>query len=399
MLIRTVAILAALAVVMSDERAPLDKDTKQAVMLYNNFGEKIYRVLSLKEGNIFMSPVSVSAVVGMIHLGARGQTAKEIEDVLEMSRYGLSKTTLSEAVRKLIVSLTPTVKDFDLHFANGVFVTEGLSVNRRYRDDLQKYYTAGLYSTPLKEAPEEAVTDLNNWVKDQTNGRIPVLLERPLPPTLPIVVLNAVYFQGKWKHPFPKDKTKKDKFHGFNKMNDVDLMYQEGYFHHVENKYYQAVELPYMSEDIVMVVVLPKSTKDLYRLEQGLSYSQIRDELGSVIKQKVHLTLPRFSLSLAYDLRGPLQDVGLNSVFSPNFANLTGIASRPVLALNTIYHKALVDVNEKGTEALATTSGITQHSSLTSPEVAEFRADRPFIFLIEEVNSNAVLFVGRVSDL
>lgn len=400
MLIRTASMIVVLIVVtVRGNKKPLDKDTKQVVMLYNRFGEKIYRQLNRKEGNIFLSPIAVSAIVGMIHLGARGLTKREIEDVLELPRYALNKTTLDMAVGNLLASFAPAVKDFELQIANGVFVTEGLAVNRKYRDELQKYYNAGLYSAPLKTAPEEAVSDLNNWVKDQTKGKIPVLLERPLPPTIPLVVLNAVYFQGNWEYPFPSENTQKDKFHGFHRVNNVALMYQEGNFIHIDNKDYQAIELPYRNGDMVMVVILPKNTKDLYRLEHTISYSQILEELGQTIKQKVYLTLPKFSLSLAYDMRGVLQEVGLNSMFSPNFANLTGIAARPVIALNTIYHKALIDVDEKGTEALATTAAIHQHSSLMNPKTAEFRADRPFIFLIEDVHSNAVLFAGRVSDL
>lgn len=390
----------AVVVVIADDRTPLDKDTKRAVSVFNMFGEKVYRELSRKEGNIFLSPISVSAIVGMIHLGARGKTAEEMEDVLDLQKFGLNGTTLHESVSKLITSLLPLVKQFDLQIANGVFVSDGLQVNVQYRDNLDRFYRAGLYSAPLKEQPEEAVSDLNHWVKDQTNGKIPILLERPLPATIPLVMLNAVYFRGNWLYPFTKEATKKDKFYGSGKVNDkVDLMYQEGAFIHVDTPQYQAVELPYKGEDIVMIVILPKDSKDLYRLEQTISYKDIREQLGSVIKQRVKLTIPKFSLNLGYDMRGPLQDVGLNSMFSPRHANLTGISRFPVIALDTIYHKAIVDVDEEGTTAIGTTAGINRHSSLMNPQVAEFKANRPFLFIIEDVESNAVLFVGRVSDL
>ncbi|XP_028966389.1 leukocyte elastase inhibitor-like [Galendromus occidentalis] len=402
MMFRTLMLCGCIAMVavMAEDRAPIDKDTRKAVSVFNVFGEKVYRELSRREGNIFLSPISVSAIVGMIHLGARGKTAEEMEDVLGLQKFALNGSTLHEAVRKLITTLLPLVDQFDLQIANGVFVTDGLQVNVQYRDGLSRFYKAGLYSAPLKDQPEEAVSDLNHWVKDQTNGKIPVLLERPLPATIPLVMLNAVYFRGNWLHPFRNESTKRNKFYGSSRVNDnVELMYQEGAFIHIDTPQYQAVELPYKGEDIVMIVILPKDSKDLYRLEQTISYKDIRDQLSSVIKQRVKLTLPKFSLNLGYDMRGPLQDVGLNSMFSPRHANLTGISRFPVIALDTIYHKAIVDVNEEGTIALATTTGINRHSSLMNPQVAEFKADRPFLFIIEDVESNAVLFVGRVSDL
>jgi len=295
-------------------------------------------------------------------------------------------------------ALKGDVKDYDLVIASGVFVSDGIAIQKSYANDSITFYDSKLYSAVFRDNPEEAMQDLNAWVQDNTNDKIKRLIERPLPSATPMVFLNAVYFKGNWMTIFDPEDTRPGKFYGLTRVSDVDMMYQEGTYFYIETPEYQAVEIPYKSEEVVITILLPKDPKGIHTLEQSVDFTELREKLSAVIKQKVRLTLPKFKLSETYDMRGALQNLGLNRVFDPKYADMTGLSVHPRLAVDSIIHRALIEVNENGTTAIAVTAGINKHS-LPSPQVAVFTADRPFLFFIEDTTTEFAMFLGRVANL
>lgn len=377
----------------------------------NELGMALYRKVSEsdpKGSNIFLSPVSVAAILGMVQLGSRGNTRRQInaalaggEDSNRLVRGGPltgDDDDLAAGFGELFKDLNAE-KGYELRIASAVFLASGLPIFERYKRDLEKHFASGVYSANFAGNAREAAEDVNSWVRDMTEDRIPEIIERPLPPSAPMIVLNAVYFKGLWQNPFKPEDTIRGEFfnEGGSRSVPVEMMHQKGEFVYAMSEALDAhiLELPYVGDRVDMVIVLPRSRDGLAEVERKFSLETARQALASALPRKVDVYLPKFQLQQAYSLKGALQSLGVRDVFSARDANLTGVSSKRPLALDEVLHKALLDVDEKGTEAVALSSGIVRHSKTPGGEV-EFKADHPFLFFIEDVRTQTLLFVGRL---
>lgn len=375
----------------------------------NELGMVLYRKVSEtdpKGSNIFLSPVSVAAILGMVQLGSRGRTRQQINAALaggaDSNRLARSSSgdndDLAAGFGELFKDLN-SEKGYELRIASAVFLAAGLPIFERYKRDLEKHFASGVYSANFAENAREAADDVNAWVRDMTEDRIPKILEKPLPSSAPMLVLNAVYFKGLWQHPFKPEDTVTGEFfnEGGSSAVPVKMMHQKGEFVYALSESLDAhiLELPYVGDRVDLVIVLPRRRDGLAELERKFSLEAAREPLAASLPRKVDVWLPKFQLQQAYSLKGALQSIGVRDVFSSRDANLTGVSSKRPISLDEVLHKALLDVDEKGTEAVALSSGIIRHSKTPGGEV-EFKADHPFLFFIEDVRTQTLLFLGRL---
>lgn len=369
--------------------------------VYNDLGVAMYRRLGQLGPNVLLSPLSVAAIIGMVHLGARGTSLDQIESAVGYREAGVTGTEAHVGFQRLLDDILTGTEHYDLSVASAVFVSAGLPVFEKYREELSKYYHSGLYSADFAGNSVEATEDVNAWVRDMTQDKIASILDRPLPPSVPLLVVNAVHFKGKWQDKFNrKDTTRASFYNRGTEEVQVDMMNQRAELVHAFSAELDAqlLELPYHGERVVLVLVLPAQRTGLANLEGNFSVNAVTKALESAVTQRVAVSLPRFRLQEAYSLKGPLQALGLRRIFHTTEANLTGIAARPPIALDEVLHKTILEVDEEGSEAVALSGGIVRHSKLPPKEVV-FTVDHPFLFFIEDIRSKTILFIGRVQEL
>jgi len=280
-----------------------------------------------------------------------------------------------------------------LNVANALWGQKGYPFQKRFIDITRDEYGAGLMSLDFAE-PEGARKAINDWVEKQTKEKIKDLLKKDvLTRDTRLVLTNAIYFKGDWASPFKTDATREGKFHTPGRAIDVPFMSQVGKFNLLEEKNVQVVELPYAGNDLSMVVVVPSRKDGLAEVEKDLTAKTLRGWLEKMQVERVEVQIPRFSLSSEFDLKPTLSEMGMPLAFDRTRANFSGISeSKEPLYLSTVVHKAVVEVNEKGTVAAAATGVVIEPRSMPQ----RIRADRPFLFLIRDKKTESLLFVGRL---
>jgi serpin B len=252
----------------------------------------------------------------------------------------------------------------------------------------------------FKTQADAAAEEINSWVSKKTRDRIKnILPPEALDTDTRLVLANAIYFKGSWARAFIKGCTIPEPFHlSFTSQVDVPMMSHEDEVRYVESDLFQAVELPYKGDSLSMVVLLPRQLDGLEKFEGLLTPEFVAKCLGQMKKQEAEILLPRFKLESSFELSKKLAGMGMPDVFSPS-ANLLGIDGTTNLFVRSVYHKAWGEVNEEGTEAAAATVAVVEEKAvLEPPKRPIFRADHPFVFLIRERQSGAILFLGRLSD-
>ena len=367
----------------------------QIVAANNAFGFDLHGRLGREPGNLFFSPYSLSTALAMTHAGARGETAAQMAKALHLT---LPPDQVDPAIHALMERFAGTggARPYELAVANALWAQSGLSYEENFLERLDRYYGAGLRQLDFHADPEAARRTINAWVEEQTRDKIRELLP---PPTITgqteLVLTNAIYFKGRWQAAFVKDRTAEgDFFISKDDKTRVPLMHQVAPFPYAETKDFQALELPYVGDQLSLLVVLPKERDGLSRVERDLG-AAINIRLAS---RQVDVTLPRFKTTSAFRLEDTLAALGMPLAFSGN-ADFSGMNGRGGLAISAVVHKAFVDVNEEGTEAAAATGVVMTRASAakTAPPVA-FRADHPFVFLIRDAKTGCILFLGRVAN-
>jgi serpin B len=364
----------------------------------NQFAIDLYSELKGEEGNIFFSPYSISTALAMLYEGTKGQTADEIQNVFYLPRDdSLRRTSFSEIINRLNKEDAP----YKLSTANALWIQENYPILKEYIETVEKHYSGKVTNLDFVGATEESRQTINTWVEEQTNNKIKDLFPQgSITPLARFVLTNAIYFKGNWFKQFDKNLTKEEEFRtGTGKSIQVPLMRQKDKvteFSYAETQELQILEMLYEGEDLSMLVLLPK-TDDLTPLEESLQLGKLREWKNKLRKQKVEVYIPKFTFESKYELNGKLIDMGMPSAFTPGAADLSGIDGTKELFISLVIHQAFVDVNEEGTEAAAAT-GIVGGITSMPPPPPVFRADHPFIFIIQEKETGNILFMGRVSD-
>ncbi|MBN1141686.1 MAG: serpin family protein [Deltaproteobacteria bacterium] len=351
---------------------------------------ELYRELAAQKGNLFFSPYSVSSALAMTYAGARGATEQEMARVLH---FASGQEALHPAFRDLNRELVAAADNGGqkLEIANALVLTGG-DVSDDFKKLVKQYYEAEIFGGKLEQ--------INAWVRRRTHGKIDSILERLSPNTV-CAILNAVYFKGIWQRRFRKENTAEAPFRVSEQERlNVPLMFQKNEFQLLEKEDFQAISIPYRGNGLDLVVLLPRTTTGLGALEQQLSGAALSEWLRELDRQrprKVRLFLPRFRLETGYDLVPPFQKLGMKEAFTVGVADFRGMGyPKGDLFINQIRHKAFVEVNEEGTEAAAATA-VEMALKAAMPEPL-FRADHPFLFLIRDRTSGALVFLGRLED-
>ncbi|XP_074755681.1 leukocyte elastase inhibitor-like isoform X2 [Athene noctua] len=367
--------------------------------------------------NIFFSPLSISAALSMVQLGARGNTAEEMEkvlhihEVLSMTSLGTKSTPekYGEAggahsqFQELLVALGKAGATCSLSIANRLFGEATFQFFQQYLDSARDLYRAELEAMDFINAAEESRGKMNSWVEKQTGGKIKDLFPPgSIDSTTVLALVNAIHFKGQWAIKFEDKNTRKMPFR-LNKREhrNVPMMCRTGKYKLArrQEEHVTVLELPYNGEELSMFILLPENICDestgLEQLESAITYEKLAEwtNMENVYLQEITVYLPRFRMKESCELTPVLKALGMRDAFILEQADFSGISTDPGLFLSRVIHKSFVEVNEEGTEAAAATGMIIFGSSFHIPY--EFRTDHPFLFLIKHNPSKNILFFGR----
>jgi serpin B len=357
-----------------------------------------------KTGNLFYSPHSISLALAMTHAGARGETEQQMADTLH---YTLPQDRLHPAFNWLDLKLAgrgegAEGKDdegFRLNIANSTWGQKDHPFLPEYLDTLALNYGAGMRLVDFVGDPEASRVAINDWVSDQTEDRIKDIVPRGAIDSMTRLVLaNAIYFNAAWAAPFEESQTQDGTFHLLDGSQvTVPMMRQTTSLGYAEGEGYQAVELPYDGWELSMVILLP-SEGTFEPFEDSLDAGRVEAITSDLAYERIILTMPKFEVESGFSLIDALSEMGMPVAFSMD-ADFSGIDGMRDLYIGEVIHKAFVSVDEAGTEAAAATVVIMPAMTAADPEEPiEVTIDRPFIFFIRDIETGAILFVGRVVD-
>jgi serpin B len=375
----------------------------------NSFSVELWRSLGARDGNLAVSSGSISLALAMTWAGARGETASQMAEKLHFDDTG----GLHGAAANLLARWNDPERDsYELRVANRLFGDRAFAIEKEFLALTRDRYGAGIEGLDFRGAAERSRSRINGWVAGQTRDRIRDLLPKSsIDEGTRLVLVNAVYFLGRWQAPFETEATSDAVFHrsGGEPTVRVPTMHRTGSHRYAETDELQVLELPYEGADFAMTLLLPRAVHGCSELEGQLSADQIARWIGALGYEPVEVAIPRFEIDPAEPLRlaGSLRAMGMELAFDPRAADFTGIAkasgSEDRLFIAEVFHKAFVKVDEAGTEAAAATA-VDMGPTAAAPPFDEppppkvFRADHPFLFLIRDVRSGVILFTGRVSD-
>ena len=355
------------------------------------FAPGLYAQLSQEEGNVFFSPYSITEAMAMVHSGAGGNTATEIANALSID--GDQKTLAQRLLNQRRFLMAQANKDDNkLNIANALCVT-GMAPEQAYQDLVRKQFQGELFAGGLDK--------INGWVKEKTEGKIEKILEE-LSPDSVCVLLNAVYFKGKWQTPFKSRMTHKAPFFKADgKEVKVDMMTREGGFRVLRDNGLTAVDLPYQTSSS-MVLIQPDKAGGMEALEKRLNEGLLTD-LGHRLSQsrmeRAKLYLPKFKIATEYDLIPAMKELGVKDAFGFAKSDFKAMYAKSSIKIAQIKHKATLEVDEAGSVAAAATAvEMVRKSAAIRPPAAQIRFDRPFLVLIREKTTGTNLFVGRIND-
>ncbi|MEH2077112.1 MAG: serpin family protein [Nostoc sp.] len=380
---------------------PLQKKTvntnTKIVESSNKFGFKLFsQVLKddTSERNVFISPLSVASALAMTYNGASGSTQQAMAKTLELQGMNLPEINSSYAavLKQLLENLDQKVQ---LSIANSLWANQDVSFAPDFLKRTQDFYQAKVSNLNFKDAAASNI--INNWVKENTKGKITKVVEK-IEPNQVLFLINAIYFKGNWSNEFDKSKTAQYSFYITPSRRKKHLMMsQEGDYRYYENEQFQAVSLPYGKDGKTsFYIFLPKQNSNLKALYQNLSFENWEKWMTQFNKQKGFIRLPRFKTDYEVTLNDALKTLGMEEAFS-NKANFSGMGKN--FAISQVKHKTFVEVNEEGTEAAAATSvGIVATSLRDEPEPFRMIVDRPFFCAIRDNQTGNILFMGSIIE-
>jgi serpin B len=385
---------------------PLHADSQQepargAAQAGEAFGVDLYRLFAAKEGNVFFSPYSVSEALALLSAGADGKTRQELLGTLH---WRLPPDQMAAAFAAQDLQLDhAALAGAVLTVANGLWFQEGDSPQPAFLNVARGEYRAEVHAVDFIMNPSAVVPEINEWVEKKTNGKISNLFpEGSLGRSTRLVLANAIYFKGKWDHPFKKERTSPRTFHvASDQQVMAEMMAEKIDLRTVSGDDYDLLELPYEGGDLSMVILLPKTRDGLAAIEQRLGAANLAGwlaSLESVDSSEVEVEMPRFKATYSADLTGPLESLGVSAAFSRGAADFTGIDGKRDLFISAAVHKAYVDVNEEGTEAAGATGMVMSAKAMPVFGPIRFIVDHPFLFLIRNNSTGGLLFFGRIVD-
>ena len=416
--IRRILILSAAITVSANLLAmdnPMAKENMNKKIIVdgnNKFALELFAKLQSTKGNLFFSPYSISTALAMAHAGARNETESQMAGVLHfpvsVNRRTDSTSKSLPGKQQFASSFGDIIKDlnnrgqkggYTLSVANALWGQKDYGFLEEFLELIENSYDGRLNEVDFVRATETARKTINAWVERKTNDKIKNLIsEGVLDSMTRLVLTNAIYFKGNWARQFEEDRTRETPFTlSDGQKIDVATMNQKAEFGYMETDTFQALELPYVNEELSMVILLPKQFDALDEFEKTLTPDNLSQWLPKIHKREVVVFVPKFKMTSQFSLAFVLKSMGMQDAFSSN-ADFSGINGKRDLFISAVIHKAYVEVNEEGTEAAAATGVVMRLTSIGPAPIPVFRADHPFMFLIRDNHSGSILFIGRVAN-
>ncbi len=372
------------------------QDVPTLVKDMTEFALSLYPVLD--ESNLIFSPYAISTSLSMVYIGARGETETQMNEALHLS---LNRKAIGKASFALTQSCLPqinTKNSYQLNIANAVWVDQGIFLLSDFRYAIEQQFKAKLGMINFAEA-DQSLDTINNWISSQTQEKIPHLLDsNDVNPQTRLVLTNAAYLQGTWASPFNPKTTVEAPFHPTpDTETSTDMMQQTSTFPYYENDMIQAVALPFIGGNLAFVVLLPKSADNFIPMFDDLK-SNWNNWLSSMSSKRIALQMPKFDLSNRFDLKKPLEQLGMEDAFDSN-ANFVGIDGMRDLFLNAVVHEAYLSLDENGVVAAAAAAVSTSVKGVPPGATTSMIVDHPFLFFIVDLKSHAMLFMGKIEEL
>ncbi len=366
----------------------------------NAFGWDLYKELTKTEdGNIFISPASISGAFGLLYPGAVGDTAAQMEERLGFQG---GMTGFPADLKQFNHELTETGENATLTIANAVWVNKKRRLNAEYADAMRTQVGAKIEAMNFKK-PKQTSETINAWVEDNTNDRIKDLVPADaITHDLAMVLTNAVWFYADWSDPFGEHNTETKTFYAPDGEIDVEMMQQRADVQHVKSRQYSAIDLGYEGDDFTMTIILPKNKDGLERVTKSMTANRLAKlltRIDSAPTKLVDIKLPKAKIEADYSLKRPIKAIGLTTVFdTPEIPHLT---DTPV-GVSGVLHKTFLEMDEEGTEAAATTAIVVTVSServdYTPPEPILFNVEHPYLIVLRDKATGAIVFIGHIEN-
>jgi len=386
---------------------------QQVVNANNQFAFELYSELDKSEKeNIFYSPYSISAALAMTYEGAKGQTADEIKSVFHFPESNILRPNFAAIYNKM----NRGNNAYELRTGNALWAQQDYIFLENYTSRVEKYYGGKVANLDFKQETEKSRQTINNFIEEQTNNKIKDLIPTGiLTPRTKLVLTNAIYFKGTWEGEFDKSYTHEQDFKVTpNNIIKTPMMYMypdKANLNYADLEKLQVLELPYKGDKISMLILLPKQGEDYYyetgkkivsnyTLENiNLSVQKLNEYKSQMQETKLDsISLPKFEFDTKYFMKDTLSAMGMPTAFGA--ADFSGMDGTINLQISKVIHQAFIKVDEQGTEAAAATAVRMGYASAIRPRMHRkiFKADHPFIFIIQEKETGNILFMGRVTD-
>jgi len=382
--------------ILPSEPVPISLTTDQTALIEsgNEFAFDIFKniISGENEGkNVMISPLSISSALSMTINGANGETREAMLEALRLK--GITVDAVNKAYRDLTKALISVDKRVLISIANSVWTEDDFNVKKAFIDVLTQYYDAQSEAFDINDP--NAPARMNAWIENKTNGLIKDIIES-LDDNTVMLLINAIYFKGKWASEFDRTKTENLPFYLTSGSVNVPMMKQKSDFSVYEGNGFVMAEFPYGQGNFVMDVILPDQSSSLSGTMNLITDANFNGWISQMRKRETDVTFPKFKYGFKKKLKDVLSNMGMGIAFT-DAADFSNISEQYDLLINEVTHQSFIETDEEGTEAAAAT---VVEIGLTSvgPSSFEFRMDRPFIFIIRETTTNSILFMGRVAD-
>lgn len=365
----------------------------------NTFALDVYQALRSENGNLILSPYSISLALAMTYAGARGETESQLAQTLHFppqAQVHPAFNALDLELNKKPLNLDKDQEPLQLNIANAVWAEQTFAFLPEFLDTLARNYGAGVRLADFINQPNQERITINNWVSDQTEDKINDLLpEDSVGPDTRMVLVTAIYFKADWLDPFDANDTYDIPFNLLDGSQvNVPMMGQGMYIPYASGDGYQAVELPYAGSTAAMNIIVPDEGR-FEEIESALTYDLLEDVFGKMNQTSVMLRFPKFKFESSFALPDALKQMGMSDAFDSGKADFSAMTGGRDLFIGNVIHKAFVAVDEEGTEAAAATAVIMEATGAPMWDIT-LVIDRPFIFFIRDLQSGQILFIGRM---
>ena len=357
----------------------------------NNFALNLFSEMKGVGSNV-VSPMSVTYLMAMLANGAEASTREEIMDAIGAKDFDIDEMNAFYAY--LIRRAKTADKQTTLNIANYIALNKEFKLKKKFASTIADSYQGAVES--LDFTNPESTKRINGWCSEHTNNMIPTIIDQ-VEPSAVAYILNAIYFNGTWTDKFDKNNTKKEQFNGYTRdIMYVDMMHRNAKYYYTSNDVYSAVTLPYGSGAYSMTLILPNEGKFITDLTRTLNADTIASLRRNMEECLVDLKLPRFTTEMKLPLKGIVAKLGAPSMFDATRADFSSFANGNVY-VSEMLQKAKIEVSEEGTKAAAVTMGMVKLTSMRpqEPRRVDFHCDRPFVYMIQDNYTGAILFMGQ----